>query len=211
MPNTKIAPDSAKDLHDLAGDDATATFENDPTFIDSNPTGNASTENVTVQRDTDDLADSDDEAADTGAAEDDLDDEDLDDDDDLVEDDDEDDLEDEEDDLDDEEDDEDEDADEDDADEVTASPALRADGLLGYEDEADDAEKGVGRAQGDATRAHNEAEANDGEDQDDGDVAQGIDEDDLNDDDLDTDTVAAPPSQVPGGSATRAGSQSLSA
>ncbi len=61
MPNNPIATDSARELHNRIGDDATATFESDPNFVNSNPTGNASTENVTVQRDTDDTEDSDDE------------------------------------------------------------------------------------------------------------------------------------------------------
>jgi hypothetical protein len=59
-----IATDSAAELHKLVGDDATSTFESDPTFIDSNPTGTASSENVEVQRDTDDSADSDEELED---------------------------------------------------------------------------------------------------------------------------------------------------
>jgi hypothetical protein len=46
-----IATDSAIELKDLIGQDATATFESDPSFIASNPTENASTENVTVQAD----------------------------------------------------------------------------------------------------------------------------------------------------------------
>jgi hypothetical protein len=57
---TPIATDSAASLHDLIGDDATATFENDPKFIDSNPTDTASSEHVTL-RDTDDVEDSDEE------------------------------------------------------------------------------------------------------------------------------------------------------
>ena len=56
-----IAPDSAAELNGLIGDDATATFENDPKFIDSDPTGTASSENLQVQRDTDDTEDSDEE------------------------------------------------------------------------------------------------------------------------------------------------------
>lgn len=58
---TRIAPDSARDLHELIGDDATATFESDPKFLDSDPTESASSGNVAVQRDTDDLEDSDEE------------------------------------------------------------------------------------------------------------------------------------------------------
>jgi len=58
---TPLAPDSAAELHDLIGEDATAMFENDPKFIDSDPTSGASSENVLVQRDTDDTEDSEDE------------------------------------------------------------------------------------------------------------------------------------------------------
>jgi hypothetical protein len=53
MEKLEIATDSASELHTLIGDDATATFELDPKFIDANPTANASTENVTVQSDED--------------------------------------------------------------------------------------------------------------------------------------------------------------
>jgi hypothetical protein len=59
--HSSIATDSAEELHALIGDDSTATFENDSNFIESNPTANASTESVIVQRDTDDVADSDEE------------------------------------------------------------------------------------------------------------------------------------------------------
>jgi hypothetical protein len=61
---TPLAPDSAAELHDLVGNDATATFESDPKFIDSNPTGSASSEHIEVQRDTDDTADSEEEEED---------------------------------------------------------------------------------------------------------------------------------------------------
>jgi hypothetical protein len=54
---TPIATDSAAELRDLVGDDATAEFENDPKFIDSNPTDRASSEHVTL-RDSDDTEDS---------------------------------------------------------------------------------------------------------------------------------------------------------
>lgn len=57
---TPIASDSAAELHGLIGDDATATFESDPKFIDSNPTGSASSEHIAL-RDTDDTEDSDEE------------------------------------------------------------------------------------------------------------------------------------------------------
>ncbi len=77
-----IATDSAAELHDLIGDDTTATFESDPNFVDSNPTADASSEHVEL-RDTDDMEDSDEEEEEAGL-------EDEDDDDDEVEDDDED-------------------------------------------------------------------------------------------------------------------------
>jgi hypothetical protein len=99
---TPIATDSAAELNPLVGDDVTATFEDDPKFIDSNPTDGASSENVEVQRDTDDSEDSDEE-------EDELED---DEDDELIEEDDDEDVEDEDDDLDDDEDEEDDDEDE---------------------------------------------------------------------------------------------------
>jgi len=95
-----IATDSAAELHELIGDDATATFESDPNFVDSNPTADASSEHVEM-RDTDDMEDSDEEEDEAGLE---------DDDDDDVEDDDEDDDDEDEDDGDDEfEEDEDED------------------------------------------------------------------------------------------------------
>jgi hypothetical protein len=59
---TPIASDSAAELHGLIGDDATATFESDPKFIDSNPTGRASSESIAL-RDTDDTEDSNEEFA----------------------------------------------------------------------------------------------------------------------------------------------------
>ena len=65
------ATDSAAALHELIGEDSTATFENDPTFSESNPTAAASSENLQSRadrqetqnqpslktRDTDDVAD----------------------------------------------------------------------------------------------------------------------------------------------------------
>jgi hypothetical protein len=57
---TPIASDSAAELRDLVGDDATAEFESDPKFIDSNPTDHASSEHVTL-RDSDDTEDSEEE------------------------------------------------------------------------------------------------------------------------------------------------------
>lgn len=63
MPANKAVPatDSSRDLRRLVGDDATADFENDPTFAESNPTASASSENLALQRDTDDLEESEDE------------------------------------------------------------------------------------------------------------------------------------------------------
>ncbi len=83
--NPMPATDSARDLRNLVGDDVTADFETDPKFVDSNPTADASSENLAL-RDTDDeeesddeLEDEDDEDFDDGEV--DEDDEDLDDDD----------------------------------------------------------------------------------------------------------------------------------
>jgi hypothetical protein len=85
-----VATDSAAELHELIGDDATATFESDPNFVDSNPTVDASSEHITL-RDTDDMEDSDEEEDEAGLEDDDdddvEDDEDEDDDDDEFEDD----------------------------------------------------------------------------------------------------------------------------
>ena len=127
--NDLPATDSASALHELIGDDSTATFENDPTFVGSNPTGDASSENLQTRGDrkdiqsqpsvqlrdsddTEDAEDEDDEDEDDDEFEDveteDDDDEDEDDEDDDVEDD-----EDEDDDLDDDDDDDDDEEDED--------------------------------------------------------------------------------------------------
>jgi hypothetical protein len=57
---TPVASDSAAELRDLIGDDASATFESDPNFIDSNPGNDASSEHLTL-RDTDDTEDSEEE------------------------------------------------------------------------------------------------------------------------------------------------------
>lgn len=115
--NSMPATDSARDLRNLVHDDATADFESDPKFVDSDPTANASSENLAVMRDTDDEEESDDELEDEE-------------DDEEFEDDDEEDVDDEEDgEVDDEEDDEEYDDDdedeeeEDDEDEVGASRA----------------------------------------------------------------------------------------
>lgn len=71
--STRIAPDSSKQLHDLIGDDATATFESDPKFIGSNPTESASSANIAL-RDTDDTEDSSEEEEDELAEDDEYDD-----------------------------------------------------------------------------------------------------------------------------------------
>jgi len=76
--HSSIATDSAEELRALIGDDATATFESDPKFVESNPTANASTESVEVQRDTDDTADSEEEIEDAELEDEDLDDGELD-------------------------------------------------------------------------------------------------------------------------------------
>jgi hypothetical protein len=83
--NPMPATDSARDLHNLVGDDVTADFESDPKFVDSNPTAEASSENLAVLRDTDDEEDSDDELEDED--DDDLDDDDVDEDDEDLDDD----------------------------------------------------------------------------------------------------------------------------
>ena len=77
--NPMPATDSARDLRNLVHDDATAEFETDPKFVDSNPTADASSENLAVLRDTDDEEESDDELEDEEEEED-YDDEDDDDD-----------------------------------------------------------------------------------------------------------------------------------
>lgn len=88
MPDKKPMPatDSARDLHDLVGDDATAEFENDPKFGNSDPTASASSESLASMRDTDDDEESDDELEDEDD-EDEEDDEDYDDEDEELEDD----------------------------------------------------------------------------------------------------------------------------
>lgn len=184
------------------GDDATATFEADPKFIEPTPGSEGSSDNVEEQRtalaarDTDDLEDSDEEDEDDDIDEDEEfdEDEDADSEEDLDGEDDEEYEDDDEEELDD-----DEDEEEDDADEVAASPALRADGLLGYEDEAEDVEKGRTSAEGNATRRTEEFKLKNDlgnlrgtdEDDDEGDVAAGVTEDEVTDDDLDTDRIAA--------------------
>lgn len=91
--NPMPATDSARDLRNLVGNDVTADFESDPKFVDSNPTAEASSENLAILRDTDDEEDSDDELEDEDEDEDDDDDEEDLDDDDLDDDDVEDDIE----------------------------------------------------------------------------------------------------------------------
>jgi hypothetical protein len=130
-----IDTDSAKELRDVVGDDATATFEDDPTFVESNPTGNASTENVTVQRDTDDVEDSEEEEEDADELDED---EALDDEENLEDDEDDEDLEDDE-----EADDEEDEDEEDDAAEVAASPALLVRGETEEDEDDGDVARGV--------------------------------------------------------------------
>jgi hypothetical protein len=62
MATTKnvISADSGATLRDLIGDDATATFESDPNFIDSDGSASGSSNHVTL-RDTDDTEDSEEE------------------------------------------------------------------------------------------------------------------------------------------------------
>ncbi len=125
------ATDSAETLRELVGNDPTATFEDDPTFVNSNPTDSASSENLgaaTEGDDTDLAEDGDvDESDDV-----------IDSDEDDFEEDTEEDEEDEEDDLDDDVDDEDE---EDDAEE--AGTPLRASGDLD-DDSNDDGREDAG-------------------------------------------------------------------
>jgi hypothetical protein len=256
--NDLPATDSAKEIHDLVGDDATATFEDDPKFTEPTPGSEGSSDNLQEKkdreevqnepdlklaaaavnalsaRDSDDTADSDKELArkDNAAAaheeseeaaenddvqtdgaddavslsasadadedadiEDDEDDEDdeLEDDEEYEEDDEDDDGEaeaadetDDEDEEDEYDDDEEDEEDDEDAEELEAGSAYshplsrplphapsrashaltyRADGLLGYEDEAEDAAKGRDREQGDDLREHQEETLKDGEPQ----------------------------------------------
>ena len=115
------ATDSAAALRELVGDDATASFESDPTFIGNNPGDAASSDNLQTRADRRDIQSQPDLTPLAAAAdeEDDEEDEDEEDDDDEDEDDD---LEDDEDELDDEDEDDelDEDDDEDDEDEDDA-------------------------------------------------------------------------------------------
>jgi len=96
--HSSIAVDSEEALRNVVGPDATAGFESDPNFADTDPASTASSDNVAVQRDTDDTADSDEEETEAE---------------DLDEEDEDDELEDEEDDEDDEEEDDEEDEDDD--------------------------------------------------------------------------------------------------
>lgn len=109
------ATDSAAVLHDLVGDDATAAFENDPKFIPSDPTANASSENLQTRADRKEIQSDPSIPLNTATVDDDEE-EDEDDDEDLDEDDD--DLEDDEDEEDDEDDDEDDDLEDDDDDDL---------------------------------------------------------------------------------------------
>ncbi len=120
--NAMPATDSARELEPLVHDDVTADFEADPKFVDSNPTANASSENLAQMRDTDDEEESDDELEDEDDDELEDDEDDEDDVDDESEEDDE--LDDDEEIEDDEDDEDDEDELEDDEDEVGASSAV---------------------------------------------------------------------------------------
>ena len=116
------ATDSATVLHELVGDDATAAFENDPKFIDSNPGDTSSSENIQSRGDRRDIQAQPDlnlrsVGADEEEDEDDVEDDDDDEDDDLDEDDEDEDDEDLDDEDDDDDDDEYEDDDDDDEDE----------------------------------------------------------------------------------------------
>lgn len=73
MPVMRSTPatDSSADLRRLVGDDATADFEDDPKFAESTPAASASSENLAVQRDTDDTEESDEEIEDEENLEDD--------------------------------------------------------------------------------------------------------------------------------------------
>jgi len=62
---TPIATDSAAELRGLIGDDASATFESNPNFVNSNPTADASSDHLEL-RDTDDMEDSDEEEDEAG-------------------------------------------------------------------------------------------------------------------------------------------------
>jgi hypothetical protein len=68
------------------GSDSTATFEDDPPFLDSNPGATGSSENIEEQRDTDDIADSEEEEDDDVDEDEDLEADEADDDDDEVDD-----------------------------------------------------------------------------------------------------------------------------
>lgn len=58
---TPFVLDSTAELRDVIGNNATATIENDPKFIDSDSTDFAVSENIVAARDTDDTEDSEEE------------------------------------------------------------------------------------------------------------------------------------------------------
>jgi hypothetical protein len=64
MAHINLATDSATTLRPLTGDDATATFENDPRFAGSDPAAFASSENLNVAGVEEDEDDFDDEEED---------------------------------------------------------------------------------------------------------------------------------------------------
>jgi ribonuclease E len=78
--HSSIAIDSAAELEELVGNDATATIENDPKFVDTVGTETASSDNVEVQRDTDDTEDSEEELDDEDEDDEDSEDDEIDDD-----------------------------------------------------------------------------------------------------------------------------------
>jgi len=123
---TSPSTDQASTLRDLVGHDVTSTFEDDPMFVEANPTATASTESLNAAKD-----DIEDEDEDEDDDEDDVEDAtDLDDEEDENEDIDEDeDEEDEDEDDEDEDDDDDDEEEEDDADETGTKSALQVDAL----------------------------------------------------------------------------------
>ncbi len=59
-----VLTDSEAELQPLIGNDATATSESDPKFVEANPGTDGSSANVEEQRETDDTKDSDEEILD---------------------------------------------------------------------------------------------------------------------------------------------------
>ena len=157
------ATDSAKELNQLIGDDATATFESNPTFVDSNPGGAASSENSVSDedseqmRDTDDTADSDEEVREADQADPDSDSEDTTDEVGPVP-------------------------------TLSADGLLGQEDELDDTKEKRDRPSGDAARE----KSESKIKDGDSTDDDAGDVARGVDEDKLDEDDMDTDQVAAP-------------------